>query len=85
MSAANVTPENEPVEHAGAEDVVPEGRTEAGLLRVFTRVAHREHLHTPQIHNRLAPSHFTRRRPVSTSAALARPTRGTTARKVTWS
>jgi hypothetical protein len=64
----------------GDDAVVFEGRTEAGLLRVFTRVAHGEHLHAPS-----HPTHFTRRRPVAALGASARRARGTTARKVIWS
>ena len=70
--------------HDSVDDgLVIEGRTEAGLLRVFTRVAHGEHLHSPV--RATYPTHFTRRRPVTAPGAAAHRVRGTTARKVIWS
>ena len=81
MSGASTTPDPVGPVHGTADDSpVTEGRTEAGLLRVFTRVAHGEHLHTPS-----HPTHFTRRRPVAALDATVRRARGTTARKVIWS
>ena len=60
---------------------VVEGRTEAGVLRVFTRVAHGEHLHAPAQYT----NGSTRRRPVAAPGVSVRRARGTTARKVIWS
>ncbi|MEJ2866023.1 hypothetical protein [Actinomycetospora flava] len=68
-----------------------EGLIDPELLRLIQRVAHREHLldGTAQIHGQprvrtTADSSSTRRRP-AIGSARTRATRGTTARKVTWS
>jgi hypothetical protein len=69
-----------------------EGAIDPALLRLIQRVAHREHMlvgvASPTAHPRTtAQKSSTRRRPVIGTARTAsvRPTRGTTARKVTWS
>jgi hypothetical protein len=73
-----------PVDHTETDDLdIVEGRTEAGVLRVFTRVAHGEHLHAAV--QAQHPNRSTRRRPVAASGTSVRRTRGTTARKVIWS
>ncbi len=82
MSAASGTPAEDAEDtvstDARAHDIDP------ALLRVITRVAHREFLlpeGSPRTSSLTRPG---RRRPVSGSRAQ-RTTRGTTARKVTWS
>ena len=77
-----VSPVNDTETDIDDLDVV-EGRTEAGVLRVFTRVAHGEHLHTPAQAKYTNGS--TRRRPVAAPGVSVRRARGTTARKVIWS
>ena len=70
-----------------------EGAIDPALLRLIQRVAHREHMlvgvPAPAAHPRSnAPTRSTRRRPAIGTARTSvpvRPTRGTTARKVTWS
>ena len=79
---------------SGVDDVVLDGTTEEELpgrpidpqlLNLIQRVAHREHL----LETATAPRNSSltrpgRRRPATESSAR-RATRGTTARKVTWS
>ena len=85
MSAANTSA------HTSEAPVTPEatgdGHIDPELLRLIQRVAHREHLLDGSVHTRVrttADSSSTRRRP-AVGSARPRATRGTTARKVTWS
>ena len=75
-----MTPVNDLETPAAGTPIDPE------LLSVIQRVAHRTHLldPAPQIHS-TATTRSARRRPASAVARHTRPTRGTTARKVTWS
>ena len=77
----------------GAPEELPGRAVDPDLLRVIHRVAHREHLFAGPSGSRSlavattphkASSRPVRHRPVTVSDAV-RPTRGTTARKVTWS
>jgi hypothetical protein len=78
-----------------ADDTPPEGTPiDPELLRLIQRVAHREHLLDGAVNPGLAPRSRTtsprspaRRRPAVGNAhsTSVRVTRGTTARKVTWS
>lgn len=81
MSAAKTSEAGEAVEAAGDGHIDPE------LLRLIQRVAHREHLLDGSVNTRIrttADSSSTRRRP-AIGSVRTRATRGTTARKVTWS
>lgn len=97
MSGVSVVSEEDP---AHRDDAPTEGEAIAPeLLRLIQRVAHREHLldGAPAVSTRprtTAPrstGSTARRRPAigtahsSTTTAAVRATRGTTARKVTWS
>jgi hypothetical protein len=87
-SSDETTAPREEVVGEGANAVSPE------LLRLIQRVAHREylldgaaHAHVAAPRPRTAPRSPARRRPAIGTArgSSARGTRGTTARKVTWS
>jgi hypothetical protein len=87
-----VSPANTSANTAEVPEAPSEGAIDPALLRLIQRVAHREHmlvgLASPTAHPRTtAQKSSTRRRPVIGTARTAsvRPTRGTTARKVTWS
>ena len=72
------------------EDAPREGAIDPALLRLIQRVAHREHLLDGTVNSTAARVRTTadrssaRRRP-AIGSAHTRATRGTTARKVTWS
>jgi hypothetical protein len=90
VSAANTSANTAEVPEAPSE-----GAIDPALLRLIQRVAHREHMlvgvasptSSAQHPRTTAQKSSTRRRPVIGTARTAsvRPTRGTTARKVTWS
>ncbi|GAA4941011.1 hypothetical protein EV188_112130 [Actinomycetospora succinea] len=70
-----------------APEAPGEGAIDPELLRLIQRVAHREHLLDGTVAPRVrttADSSSTRRRP-AIGSVRTRATRGTTARKVTWS
>ena len=69
------------------EEELPGRPIDPELLELIQRVAHREHLLDGSVPTRVrttADSSSTRRRP-AIGSARPRATRGTTARKVTWS
>ena len=85
MSPVNATHDDVP-----AEDELPGRAIDPQLLALIQRVAHREHLldgtgATPP--GRTHDNSLTRpgRRRPATGSSVRRTTRGTTARKVTWS
>ncbi|MDD7966066.1 hypothetical protein [Actinomycetospora lemnae] len=69
------------------EDAPREGAIDPALLRLIQRVAHREHLldGTPAPRVRTTADRSSARRRPAIGSARTRATRGTTARKVTWS
>jgi hypothetical protein len=85
VSAVNAAHDDVP-----AEDEVPGRAIDPQLLALIQRVAHREHLldgtgpTTPGQPHDNSLTRPGRRRPITGSSAR-RTTRGTTARKVTWS
>ena len=80
-----------PANTSEAPEAPGDGAIDPELLRLIQRVAHREHLLDGSVNSHLAvrvrttaDSSSTRRRP-AIGSARPRATRGTTARKVTWS
>jgi hypothetical protein len=76
-----------PAKTSDAPEAPTDGAIDPELLRLIQRVAHREHLldgtASPRVRT-TADSSSTRRRP-AIGSVRTRATRGTTARKVTWS